>query len=121
MGVLAPYVPIVHTEAESLAQFLATLSADDWQRPSACELWAIQDVVAHLIWAADFYTDTVSRGLRGDLSHPEDRPPGDRHCTRTFGRQRQRRNDAVQQHAEQESAHEVQRRNADVRSAWLQR
>lgn len=70
------YVPLVHTEADGLAQFLATLSADDWQRPSACDLWAIRDVVAHLIWAADFYTDAVSRGIHGDLSHPADRPPG---------------------------------------------
>jgi uncharacterized protein (TIGR03083 family) len=77
MGALATYVPIVHTEADSLAQFLETLSADAWQRPSACELWAIRDVVAHLIWAADFYTDTVSRGLQGDISQPADRPPGD--------------------------------------------
>jgi uncharacterized protein (TIGR03083 family) len=71
------YVPIVHTEADGLAQFLDTLSADEWQRPSACELWTIHDVVAHLVWAADFYTDTVSRGMQGDISRPADRPPGD--------------------------------------------
>jgi uncharacterized protein (TIGR03083 family) len=76
MAAIETYVPIIHTEADGLAQFLATLSADDWQRPSACDLWAIQDVVVHLIWAADFYTDAVSRGLQGDLSHPADRPPG---------------------------------------------
>ena len=39
-------------------------------------LWTIRDVVAHLIWAADFYTDAVSRGIHGDISHPKDRPPG---------------------------------------------
>ncbi len=77
MAVLDDYVPIVQTEADGLAQFLDTLSADDWQRPSACDLWAIRDVAAHLIWAADFYTDTVSRGRQGDISLPEDRPPGD--------------------------------------------
>jgi uncharacterized protein (TIGR03083 family) len=76
MAALDAYVPLVHTEADSLAQFLATLSADGWQRPSACDLWAIRDVVAHLIWAADFYTDAVSRGIQGDISHPADRPPG---------------------------------------------
>ena len=70
------YVPLVHTEADGLAQFLDTLSADDWQRPSACDLWAIRDLVAHLIWAADFYTDAVSRGIHGDITHPKDRPPG---------------------------------------------
>ena len=76
MAAIDTYVPLIHTEADGLAQFLATLSADDWQRPSACDLWTIQDVVAHLIWAADFYTDAVARGLHGDLSHPADRPPG---------------------------------------------
>jgi uncharacterized protein (TIGR03083 family) len=77
MAALDTYIPIVHTEADGLAQFLETLSADEWQRPSACDLWAIRDVVAHLIWAADFYTDTVSRGTQGDISRPADRPPGD--------------------------------------------
>jgi uncharacterized protein (TIGR03083 family) len=76
MVALDTYVPIVHTEADGLARFLDTLSADDWGRPSACDLWAIRDVVAHLIWAADFYTDTVSRGRQGDNSLPADRPPG---------------------------------------------
>jgi hypothetical protein len=35
MAALDVYVPLVHTEADGLAQFLATLSADDWQRPSS--------------------------------------------------------------------------------------
>jgi uncharacterized protein (TIGR03083 family) len=77
MAAFDAYVPIVHTAADGLAQFLDTLSADEWQRPSACELWTIRDVVAHLIWVADFYTDTVSRGMHGDISLPADRPPGD--------------------------------------------
>jgi uncharacterized protein (TIGR03083 family) len=77
MAALEAYVPVVQTEADSLARFLNTLSTDDWQRPSACDLWTIRDVVAHLIWAADFYTDTVSRGMQGDISRPEGRPPGD--------------------------------------------
>ena len=77
MAALDAYVPIVQTEADGLARFLATLSTDDWQRASACDLWTVRDVVAHLIWAADFYTDTVSRGRQGDSSLPDDRPPGD--------------------------------------------
>jgi len=77
MSTLESYVPLIQAEAERLAQFLDTLSADDFQRPSACELWEIHDVVAHLIWGADFYADSVSRGLQGDTSLPENRPPGD--------------------------------------------
>jgi uncharacterized protein (TIGR03083 family) len=76
MATPTSYVPIVQAEAERLTQFLDTLLPDDWQRPSACALWTIRDVVAHLIWAADFYTDTLSRGIQGDISHPADRPPG---------------------------------------------
>jgi uncharacterized protein (TIGR03083 family) len=77
MTTLESYVPLVQAEADQLAQFLETLSADELQRPSACDAWEVRDVVAHLIWAADFYTDTVSRGLDGDTSLPEGRPPGD--------------------------------------------
>jgi uncharacterized protein (TIGR03083 family) len=76
MTAIDAYVPLVHTEADGLAQFLDTLSAAQWQHPSACDLWSIGDLVAHLIWAADFYTDAVSRGIYGDISHPKDRPPG---------------------------------------------
>lgn len=77
MSPLESYVPLIQAEAEHLAQFLDTLSTDDLQRPSACELWEIHDVVARLIWGAGFYADSVSRGLQGDTSLPENRPPGD--------------------------------------------
>lgn len=52
MSTLESYVPLIQAEAERLAQFLDTLSTDDLQRPRACELWEIHDVVAHLIWGA---------------------------------------------------------------------
>jgi uncharacterized protein (TIGR03083 family) len=77
MANLESYVPRIHAEAERLAQFLEILSAVNLQRQSACDLWQIRDVVAHLIWGATFYTDTVSRGLQGDTSLMDDRPPGD--------------------------------------------
>ena len=77
MSPLESYVPLIQAETEHLAQFLDTLSTDDLQRPSACELWEIHDVVARLIWGAGFYADSVSRGLQGDTSLPENRPLGD--------------------------------------------
>ena len=59
MAAIDAYVPLVQLEAGGLAQFLETLSADQWQYPSACDLWTIRDVVAHLIWTADFYTAKI--------------------------------------------------------------
>ena len=41
---------------------------------SACALWEVRDVVAHLIFAANYYTDCITRGLRGDTSTPAGRP-----------------------------------------------
>jgi hypothetical protein len=38
MATLDTYVPIVRTEADGLTQFLDTLSTDDWQRLSTCDL-----------------------------------------------------------------------------------
>lgn len=35
----------------------------------------MQDVVAHLVGGAEFYTGSISRGLQGDTSPPEGRPP----------------------------------------------
>jgi uncharacterized protein (TIGR03083 family) len=36
----------LHTELMSL---LRSLSGDDWSRPTACALWSVKDVVAHLL------------------------------------------------------------------------
>ena len=35
----------------------------------------VRDVVAHLVWGAEFWLDTISRGVNGDASAPEGRPP----------------------------------------------
>lgn len=70
-------VKIIESESERLKQSLDSLPSDSWTRNSACGLWEVRDVVAHLVWAAEFYLDTISRGINGDSSAPEGRPPGD--------------------------------------------
>jgi len=77
MSPLATHISTVQSEADSLTQFLETLSADDWERPSACKRWTIRDVASHIVWAMTYYADAISRGLQGDDSHLPDRPPGD--------------------------------------------
>ena len=64
---------IVQAEAKRLEQFLCALSPEDWQRPSACDQWQIADVVAHLTGMR--VADTITRGLQGDVTPPEGRPP----------------------------------------------
>jgi uncharacterized protein (TIGR03083 family) len=66
METLADRVALVQAESARLTQYLHALPADAWHRPSACAQWQIQDVVAHLAGAAEFYIDTLSRGLQGD-------------------------------------------------------
>ncbi|MBY8863054.1 maleylpyruvate isomerase family mycothiol-dependent enzyme [Nocardia sp. CA2R105] len=36
-------------ERVDLAEFLATLTPDQWEQPSLCEHWRVRDVVAHMI------------------------------------------------------------------------
>jgi uncharacterized protein (TIGR03083 family) len=77
MDAPASLVPLIQSEAARLTQYLHTLPPEAWTRPSACERWEVRDVVGHLTWIAEFYTDTISRGVQGDASLLTDRPPGD--------------------------------------------
>jgi uncharacterized protein (TIGR03083 family) len=40
---------MARAERADLAEFLATLSPQDWQAPSLCAKWTVKDVVAHVI------------------------------------------------------------------------
>jgi uncharacterized protein (TIGR03083 family) len=74
MSTPAELVKVIQTESERLKQYLTALPQDAWTKPSACALWEVRDVVAHLITAANLYTDSITRGLRGDTSTPAGRP-----------------------------------------------
>jgi uncharacterized protein (TIGR03083 family) len=68
---------VVQAEGERLAQYLASLAPEAWTRDSSCDRWEVRDVVAHLAGGADFYHDSVTRGLQGDSSPATGRPqPG---------------------------------------------
>ena len=68
---------VVQAEGERLAQYLAGLAPEAWTRDSSCDRWEVRDVVAHLAGGADFYHDSVTRGLQGDSSPAAGRPqPG---------------------------------------------
>ena len=61
-------VKLIGAETERVKQYVSSLSIEDLERPSPCELWTAGDVVAHLVWFAETYGGMMERGLRGDLS-----------------------------------------------------
>lgn len=48
-----------------LQDALATLTHDQWQHPSRCEGWSVQDVVAHLIGTNTFWAMSIVAGCAG--------------------------------------------------------
>jgi uncharacterized protein (TIGR03083 family) len=68
MSTQAELVTVLQTESERLKQYLAALPVDAWTKPSACALWEIRDVMAHLSAIGHGYTDRITRGLGGDTS-----------------------------------------------------
>ena len=59
-------------EVSAVKEYLASLSPDDLQRPSACVDWSVADVLAHL--ASQRHALLIRRGLQGDYSPPEGSP-----------------------------------------------
>jgi uncharacterized protein (TIGR03083 family) len=98
MSTQAERVKVVQAESGRLQQYLAALPADAWSKPSACALWAVRDVVAHLINAANTYTDGITRGLREDTSAPEGRPEPSIFKTLSQEERRQQATAAAQRH-----------------------
>ena len=68
MATQADLVTVLQSEVERLQQYLAALPADAWTKPSACALWEVRDVVAHMNGVGRGYRERITRGLRGDTS-----------------------------------------------------
>ena len=70
-------VKVLRSEMERVQGYLAGLPETAWTHQSACDLWEVRHVVAHLSGVSEFYATTVARGLQGDTTAPEGRPdPG---------------------------------------------
>ena len=74
MSTQAKGVKVIQTESARLQQYLTALPQDAWTKPSACALWEVRDVVAHLTTGIDGCTLRITRGLQGDTSPPEGLP-----------------------------------------------
>ena len=70
-------IEVSKAESARLGQRLRGLSAEDINRHSACDQWAVGDVVAHLVFVVQFQKNMIVRGMQGDDSAPEGaRRPG---------------------------------------------
>jgi uncharacterized protein (TIGR03083 family) len=74
MATQAELIKVIQTESERLKQYLTALPADAWTTSSACALWEIRDVVAHLTGVPNNYVRFITRALQDDISPPEGRP-----------------------------------------------
>jgi uncharacterized protein (TIGR03083 family) len=60
---------LAHDERADLADFLATLTPEQWDGPTLCTRWRVRDVVAHVISYDGLSTvGLVGRFLRGGLA-----------------------------------------------------
>ena len=81
-------MPMVHAERRSLAEFLDTLTPEQWRASSWCDKWTVQDLVGHLtaagnITAPHFFGGLIRSGfsfdrfVEGDLRQYADGTPAE--------------------------------------------
>jgi uncharacterized protein (TIGR03083 family) len=68
---MADLMPMVHTERQSLSDFLDTLTPEQWTERSLCTKWNVQDLVGHLtaagnITAPHFFGGFIKSGFSFD-------------------------------------------------------
>ncbi|MCH7787424.1 MAG: maleylpyruvate isomerase family mycothiol-dependent enzyme [Chloroflexi bacterium] len=66
---------ILRAVTVDLERYLSNLTKDDWNRPSACDKWAIADVVAHLIQQNQAYPQWIIDALKPSSSEVRSLPP----------------------------------------------
>ena len=67
-------VKIATAESARLKDYLRSLPAGAWNKPSACDLWEVRDVVSHLAYMAELYTERIHESLQADPSASEGQP-----------------------------------------------
>jgi uncharacterized protein (TIGR03083 family) len=60
---MADLMPMIHAERGSLAGFLGTLTPEQWSAPTWCDQWNVQQLVGHLVAAANITAPHFFVGL----------------------------------------------------------
>ena len=63
-------VAVAKRLANNIRDYLDDLTPQQWELPSACAEWQVQDVVSHLIGGAERQAESMKRGLAGDSNPP---------------------------------------------------
>ena len=58
-------IEVSKAESARLEQRLRALSAEELNGPSACDRWAVGDVIAHLVFVVQFQKNMIARGNAG--------------------------------------------------------
>lgn len=70
MTARTPLTVLTRAERADLADFLATLTPDQWQAQSLCTGWTVKDVVAHVVSYEELGVLAVSgRFVKGRITH----------------------------------------------------
>ncbi|MCU1430645.1 MAG: hypothetical protein JWL83_4645 [Actinomycetia bacterium] len=62
---MADLMPMVHAERQSLADFLGTVSPEQWTTPTCCDMWNVQQMVGHLVAAGNITAGHFIPGFIG--------------------------------------------------------
>ena len=63
-------VAVAKRLAANIRKYLGELTPEQWELPSACAEWQVQDVVSHLIGGAERQAGSMERGRAGDSNPP---------------------------------------------------
>ena len=63
-------VAVAKRLAANIREHLGGLTPEQWELPSACAEWQVQDVVSHLIGGAERQAESMERGRGGDSDPP---------------------------------------------------
>lgn len=67
-------IELITTETGRIKAYLRGTGPDQWGLDSPCEGWTVGDVIGHLGWAAEFFSDAISQGRSGITSAPQGLP-----------------------------------------------
>ena len=112
---MADMLPMIHAERRSLAEFLDTISPEQWTTPTWCDKWNVQDLVGHLtaaghITAPHFFGGFIRTGFNFDKFVEGD--------LRRYAKGTRPRSDRVTTRSSRAIAHRPDRRTSRSARSW---